>query len=223
MKKYAFHFFYVLAIFLMAVAIILWSSPAAFVARSYESYNDRERSSDPGNTLQSIALSKLNTLEPVTATQARSISDGVLLFGFPTCPYCRNLMPELVDAAKETETPIYYCEINRYSDRYEYHSGLGQVVKTLPAGEGYYALLDWLRAFLPDYKVLDETGAVVDLYEKRILSPTVITIRDGVPVDNWKLSDVEGIVYPENKYERWDEMVQNAVRDSLRSYFQDTI
>lgn len=33
---------------------------------------------------------------------------GIIYFGFPSCPWCRNALPVLIEAAKENDLPIYY-------------------------------------------------------------------------------------------------------------------
>ena len=207
---------------LLVVAVAAWTAPGACVARSYTSINGQERSSDPGNVHASIEVPLKNTLKPVTATEARSVADGVIIFAFPTCPYCRNLMPELVSVANETGTPIYYCQIDKYRDRYEYIPEAGEIVETIPAGEGYLELTEWLGDYLYDYTVTNGAGEKVDMHEKRIGAPTVVTIENGQPVSSWKLDDIENVEWPEDKYERWDEEFQEKTSDSLRTYLTES-
>lgn len=33
---------------------------------------------------------------------------GIIYFGFPSCPWCRNALPVLLEVAKEKNLPIYY-------------------------------------------------------------------------------------------------------------------
>lgn len=33
---------------------------------------------------------------------------GIIYFGFPSCPWCRNILPVLIDVAKENNQTIYY-------------------------------------------------------------------------------------------------------------------
>ena len=69
--------------------------------------------------------------------EACTLQDGILVLAYPTCPYCRNLMPELLDAAEATDTSLYYCTLDKYRDVYTYDAAAGVPVLTTPAGEGY--------------------------------------------------------------------------------------
>ena len=92
---------------------------------------------------------------------------------------------------------------------------------TKAAGEGYDELLDWLQDYLADYTVSDKDKNKYEIGEKRIGAPTIVRIEDGEPVSTWKLSSVEDVSYPENKYDSWDDTVRVKVSDSLRDYFEE--
>lgn len=68
----------------------------------YEKYN--------GNGIDvsidtSVDLKYLDTLEVIDLLENKT---GVIYFGFPTCPWCRNIIPILFDVAKENNEIIYY-------------------------------------------------------------------------------------------------------------------
>ena len=78
----------------MAVLLLLGSSPGAVIARSYQAYNGCPVPGSPEYIYQNVNLPFSVPLSPVTAVEARAKKDGYILFGFPRCPYCRNLLPE---------------------------------------------------------------------------------------------------------------------------------
>ncbi len=109
---------------------------------------------------------------------------GIIYLGFPECPWCRNALPVLFDAAKENEVEtIYYMNILNERDSYVVEDG-ELVFATDKEGnekngtEGYFDLLDALEDHLSDYVVVYEDEEY-DVGEKRIYAPSVIFVRDG--------------------------------------------
>ncbi|MDO4963568.1 MAG: hypothetical protein Q4E75_05715 [bacterium] len=109
---------------------------------------------------------------------------GIIYLGFPECPWCRNAIPVLLDAAKQNKVKtIYY--LNILNDRDSYVVEDGSLVyekddkgKELKGTTGYKKLLKVLDNYLTDYTIryedeLYETG------EKRIYAPSVIFVKDG--------------------------------------------
>lgn len=212
---------YVVASLAMAAAISVASSDGAVVARSYSGYNNQKPSVAADYTYQTVGVPWNNTYVEVTATQAREIKDGIVIFAYPRCPYCRNLIPELTSIAKEKNQTVYYCKIDEYRDIYAYDENTGAPVMTKAAGEGYDELLNWLQDYLADYTISDKDKNKYEIGEKRIGAPTIVRIEEGEPVSTWKLSSVEDVSYPENKYDSWDDTVRVKVSDSLRDYFEE--
>ena len=80
--------------------VLLWGlSPGMTLKREYESYNGKPAGSE--HTLQAITVPAYANVQGVTALEACTLQDGILVLAYPTCPYCRNLMPELLDAARK--------------------------------------------------------------------------------------------------------------------------
>ena len=186
----------------MAVLLLLGSSPGAIVARSYRAYNGRAVPGYTEYTYRDVNLSFSVPLSPVTAVEARAKKDGYILFAYPRCPYCRNLLPVLAAVATSEGVTMDYCQVDLYRDIYTYNSDTAAPVQTKPAGEGYTELLTWLDDYLAEYTVSDPEKNEIDVGEKRIGAPTIIKVEDGKPVSKWQLSDASIFVggYPENKY-----------------------
>ena len=82
---------YAAATLAMAAAICAAGMPSVALARTYEGYNGTKRSSTSEETFQEIKVPAFASIKEVTAEEARSVADGIIVFAFPTCPYCRNL------------------------------------------------------------------------------------------------------------------------------------
>lgn len=202
----------------LAALILFYGSPGATIARSYAAYNGRPVPNVEGKIYRSVNLPYDNTLSPVTATEAREIQDGFIVFAFPTCPFCRNLLPVLADVARAENLPVAYCRIDTYRDRFVYSAEAAAPVQTQPAGEGYVELLTWLDGCLDEYTVPDESKTPSPVGEKRIHAPTLVKVRDGVSVSTWELTDVFGEDFPPDSFAVWDEATQARVAAALQSY-----
>ena len=202
----------------LAVLILFYGSPGATIARSYAAYNGQSVPNVEGKIYRDVNLPYDNTLSTVTATEARKIQNGYVLFAFPSCPFCRNLLPVLADVACEENIPVAYCRIDTYRDRYVYSAEAAAPVQTQPAGEGYAGLLTWLDGCLDEYTVPDESKTPIPVGEKRIHAPTLVKVRDGVPVSTWELTDVFGEDFPPDSFAAWDEATQARVAAALQSY-----
>ena len=141
----------------MAVLLLLGSSPGAVIARSYQAYNGCPVPSSPEYTYQNVNLPFSVPLSPVTAVEARAKKDGYILFGYPRCPYCRNLLPVLATVAESEGVRMDYCQIDLYRDIYAYSVDAAAPVQTRPAGEGYAELLTWLDGYLAEYTAVSYT------------------------------------------------------------------
>ena len=92
--------------------VLLWGlSPGMTLKREYESYNGKPAGSE--HTLQAITVPAYANVQGVTALEACTLQDGILVLAYPTCPYCRNLMPELLDAAEGGGWPAVLAELGR--------------------------------------------------------------------------------------------------------------
>lgn len=208
------------AVVLLAALLAWRTAPATALRFQYEFYNGKPVASG-AYRLQSIRVPGGFQVQRVTAQQACSLQSGVLVLAYPTCPYCRNLMPELAAAARAAGTKLYYCELDQYRDVYAYNKATGAPAQTRPAGEGYADLLAWLDEYTYDYVVKAPGGNELPVGEKRIGAPTLMRVQDNQPVSVWKLTSVQNVDYPKDKYERWDAETQERVYASLLQYLNE--
>ncbi|MCI8575229.1 MAG: hypothetical protein HFI09_02035 [Bacilli bacterium] len=150
----------------------------------YESLNGTIRESD-GAVYNVIDIPKDNPIRYVDCAEALEVlknETAILYVGANWCPWCRNAVPVLIDAAtKKNVDPVYYLNLDAEKDTFEIQDG--NLVKTVNGSDGYYALLDFLKEELRDYILTDEKGVKYDTHEKRIYMPFVVTSRNGKIVD----------------------------------------
>lgn len=79
---------------------------------------------------------------------------GIIYFGFPKCPWCRNILPVLSDVAKENKQTIYYFNPSEIRDK---------------TNESYRSLISILDPYLDT----DDKG------EKTLYVPDVYFVKDG--------------------------------------------
>lgn len=110
----------------------------------------------------------------------------VVYFGFKSCPWCRSVLPSLIEASKENNvTKIYYVDVLEIRDRFELDEN-NKAVKTVEGTEGYYKLLEKMDNVLDvyeplTYKVKNKTKKV-KINEKRIYAPNVVAVKNGEAV-----------------------------------------
>lgn len=141
----------------------------------YEDYNGRI---NEGNQKTYLSMD-LPNYGPIKYSSYDEIFDilengtGVIYFGFPTCPWCRNLVPTLIDSAiKAKIEKIYYLNILDDRDLKELNEK-GKVETTRKGTEDYTKLVEKLYDFLPVYSGLEDETI------KRIYMPTVVFVKDG--------------------------------------------
>ena len=146
----------------------------------YEAYNTKEREDDKGNYFQKLDIPENNPIKYASIAEAVELLNkgtGVIYFGYPTCPWCRNAVPVLLEAAKEKKmNRIYYLNVNEYKNTFMVNDG--KVEKVKEEKDGYYDLLKALDSVLDPY-VLTSDGKTYEVGEKRIYVPFVVFVKDG--------------------------------------------
>ena len=90
---------------------------------------------------------------------------GLLYFGRPACPWCRLLVPHLLEYAKEADVSIYYYDIEE--DRNENN-------------ESYLNILSMFRGYLPtDTVTQNEDDPDFNPGLKRVVLPQLFYLNDG--------------------------------------------
>lgn len=181
----------------------------------YTAYNGKENN---GRNYPQVYISDDNVYYYASEDEIRSLFEdkktGVLYLGFPTCPWCRNMVPVLNEAGKYYGIDkIYYYNIKEIRSSYSFDSD-NKLVKQ-EGTELYNYLLAKLDSFLADYSVTDNNNKSVKTGEKRIYAPTVVFIKEG---------EVKGIVEgtvdsQKDPYILLDETQRKKLYDKYLEYF----
>ncbi len=151
----------------------------------YESLNGVENA-------KSISIMKDNNIKYISLDEAKEILDsktGVIYFGTPSCAWSRNAVPVMLDAMQEAKLDtIYYVNVrpdnkkeNDIRDEYTLDSR-GKAKKTKDASESYYNILLSLANNLKEYVLTSDAGKKVSTGEKRLNTPTVVAVKNGVVI-----------------------------------------
>jgi len=139
----------------------------------YSAYNNMEID---GKTYPYVDISSSNLYYYATLEEIKSIMDsgsGVIYFGFPTCPWCRNMVSILNDVGITYKIDkIYYYNIKDIRTTFTLDDN-NNLIKS-DGTEFYYYLLEKLDNFLEDYSYNN-----IATNEKRLYAPTVVFINNG--------------------------------------------
>ena len=142
--------------------------------------------------------------------------DAIIYFGFAACPWCRNAVPVLLDAAKELNVDkIYYVDILDIRDTYKF-SGSIEPEQTKKGTDAYYEILKFLDKKLEKFYVKDEAGNMYDTSVKRLYAPTVVGVKGGKIV-GFHESTIESQTDP---YELLDEKGKSELKNEYKKIIE---
>lgn len=137
----------------------------------YESLNDKTKN---GVKYPEVKINPTN-IEYIDSDRALEILEketGVIYFGFPECPWCRNLVPVLLEASDEVGIDkIYY--LNNLDERDTKQLENNKIVTEKEGTNDYYKLVEALKDFLWNYDGLNDNSI------KRIYYPMVVFVKEG--------------------------------------------
>ncbi len=153
----------------------------------YEGINGKETES--GKTVRNLNIDNNNPFEYITDEKLLELINNketfVVYFGFSSCPWCRSVIEEFINSAKDHSIEnVYYLDIKEIRDKYELNES-HEAVRTKEGTNAYYELLNKLSNVLDDYEPLTYVNAKgktkkVTINEKRIYAPNFILVKDGV-------------------------------------------
>lgn len=180
----------------------------------YESLNDKDTGYN--QTYQTLDIKSYNPMLYSNYNEIFEILEkgtGIIYFGFPECPWCRNLVPVLVSSALESKVDkIYYLNIKE--DRNTLTLTKKGKIKTEKQGnENYLKLVDILKNYLPVYDGLkDETI-------KRIYLPTVVFVKDGKVIGVQESLESYQKRVENNPFDPMTEAEQKELSDIFKGYY----
>lgn len=139
----------------------------------YESLNGKEN--DSGIDYVNVVIEADHPMVYADIEQLLEVikNDGIIYFGFDECPWCRNVLPVLIEAAREKEvSEIYYYDIKGIRDELVLNEeGMIEVMKE--KSEDYQLIYDALYDSLNIYEGLNDDTI------KRLYAPSVFFIKEG--------------------------------------------
>lgn len=206
-KKIIITITFILVILLIGIGLYLILRPskdALKFKQEYEALNNTIRESD-GATYNNVKISKNNPIKYIDCQEALEIlkkEEAIIYIGAPWCPWCRNAIPVLFEAAKKQKVKtIYYLNLDNEKSTFEIQDGT--LVTTKEGSADYYRLLEQLKDLLTDYSLTDNDGKIYETGEKRIYIPYVIAVKDGEIV-----STHNGTVSLNENQTKYDELTQ---------------
>ena len=133
---------------------------------------------DGEHTYKPLDIPEKNPFVYVDAEGAKAIlasGSGIVYMGFPECPWCRTLLPALIDALRESKYKgkVYYY--NGLADRDVRKLGDDGVIVVEQEGlPAYHEMVGMLYDRLGPYKGLNDDSI------RRIYFPTTVFVKNGV-------------------------------------------
>lgn len=168
MKK----FIYLILSALLLVGCVQESDAFRF-KKEYESLNGKEN--DKGRDYVNVVIPEENPMVYANLDTVLKVieSEGIIYFGFDECPWCRNALPVLIEAATEKEVEkIYYYDIKDIRDTLILNED-GTITTEKEKSEDYQKIYDALYDSLNEYEGLEDETI------KRLYAPTVFFIKHG--------------------------------------------
>lgn len=147
----------------------------------YEKINGEKSKS--GKTNRKVSIPSDNPFVYSTAEEISKKMDKeetfIVYFGFSSCPWCRSIIEELINCAKDNEVDkIYYVDVLDIRDTKEVDEE-GNISTTKEGTKGYNELIDKMSNVLSDYTTTNENDEKISLEEKRIYAPNLVAVVNG--------------------------------------------
>lgn len=192
----------------------------------YESLNGIETSTK-GVNYRDVNISSSN---PIRYTTFKEVSKKIenkesfiLYVGFSSCPWCRSVIPYILEEAKKNDIDtIYYINLRedgtRESDLRGYYKldKNNKVVYDVYPDEYYHEVLDTLDKFLSSYTLVDKNNNKIETGEKRLYAPSLIVYKNGeaVLLDSC-ISDKQN-----DAYQEFTDEITNDIKSKANSLFK---
>lgn len=148
------------------------------IKAEYESFNGKTSLTSNKEYLE-VKIPEKNGIKYASGKKIIEVlteGTGVIYFGFPECPWCRNMIVPFLEVMNEEDENVYYY--NAYSIRDD--KGFdkeGNLVTYKEGTETYYKILELLGDKASTYEGLNDESI------KRLYFPTVVFIKNGEIVD----------------------------------------
>ena len=194
----------------------------------YETLNG-EKTPDGNNTYREIEIDYNN---PMKYSSFKEVLDKinnkesfVVYVGFSACPWCRSVIPYILESAKENNIDkIYYINVRedntKESDLRGYYKldENNNIIIDIYPDKYYHDVLNTLNDFLTPFTIENEEGEVFEIGENRLYAPTLIVYKKGkaIALDEC-ISDKQNDPYQKLTKEMQKEMKEKA-NNVLKKY-----
>lgn len=144
----------------------------------YESFNGKTSLTSNKKYLE-VKIPEKNGIEYISGKKVIEVlseGTGVIYFGFPECPWCRNMIVPFLEVMAEQEETVYYYNAYSIRDDKDLDED-GNIVTYKEGTETYYKILELLGDKAETYEGLNDESI------KRLYFPTVVFIKNGRIVD----------------------------------------
>ena len=142
--------------------------------KEYEVLNNEKTANDENKYLP-ISINKDNPVKYLSEKDLEEFlteGTGIIYFGFPECPWCRNLIPVLLDALNEKDiNDVYYMNVKELRDIKILSNG--EIITQKEATNSYKIILEKLSNYLPAYEGLNDESI------RRLYVPAIFFVKNG--------------------------------------------
>lgn len=175
----------------------------------YEKLNNKDNGY--GNTYLTLNIDINNKVKYSSFKEIEKIltnDTGVIYFGFPECPWCRNMIEPLLSAANESEIKtIYYFNAKDIRDVKKLNEN-NEIITEKEGTEEYKKLIDLLYDNLGEYEGLNDKTI------KRLYFPTVVFVKEG-KIKNIHIGTLDE---QKNPFKPLDEKQKNNLKNLYLKY-----
>ncbi len=134
---------------------------------------------------------------------------GVIYLGFPECPWCRTMLPVLLNVLEEDNRTLYYFNAKEIRDSKHLDEN-HNVITDKEGTKEYKEMLELLNDYLGPYEGLEDESI------KRIYLPTVIFVENG-EIKGVHIGTVDS---QEDPYKSLTESQEEELEESYESYLE---
>lgn len=150
--------------------------------KEYEKLNGTKRQKD-GKIIRNIQIDINNPMKYATADDIVEMMDKrksfLVYFGFSDCPWCRSVVNNIIEVAKEHNIDLlYYVDVSEIRDIKVLKGE--HPITTKEGTRGYNDLIDRMNHILDDYILMSSDGTEISTGEKRIYAPSIVAVVNGV-------------------------------------------
>ena len=182
MKKLVLIITIVLSLFLLTGCVDKNSDSYKFKVE-YESINNKDNGH--GNKYRELNIPEYNPMVYQTTSdivkRVENKETFIVYFGFKECPWCRSVIEQLINAAKDKNIEkIYYVDVKDIRDVKQIDED-NNILTVQEGDKDYLTLIENFSNVLSDY-TLTKDNEKINIGEKRIYAPNIVVVSHGVAV-----------------------------------------